>query len=286
MQQIKQGYAYEDVPEEEELETLHVYVYPDKPRKQLSPNTRDTIIASTALVVLAACLVALCLIPSTPAYAIATITVPAHFSLKVMQADVTIIPTGIHTYPATRASGTLTIYNGSFLTQQLPAHFILTASSGIEIVTDEAVDIPAGNPPSYGTATVAAYASAAGSNGNIQPGAIDAVYGSSLYIKNLAPFTGGKDATSTIYATSADKAKALEAAQSQLIAQQPIGLLARPCTEQATQKALNLAVLRECQYATYMRPKGVQVLSVRVSGESVVLRVRVAIVPPRGQYWR
>ena len=96
------------------------------------------------------------------------------------------------TYPATYANGVLTVYNGSFLTERIPQGLILTASNGVEVTTDESVIVPAGNPPAYGIATIAAHAVTSGIRGNIAANAINQIYGSSLYIRNLTAFTGGK----------------------------------------------------------------------------------------------
>src|SRR5581483_2419550 len=92
-----------------------------------------------------------------------TISVPAHFlPLKRFSVTETVIPTGVKTYPATFATGMLTIYNGSFLSEQIPQGIILTASNGVEVTTDGSVIVPAGNPPNYGVATIAAHASSSG----------------------------------------------------------------------------------------------------------------------------
>jgi hypothetical protein len=139
--------------------------------------------------------------------------VPAHFTLTALQVNVAIIPTGKHTYAATQATGTLTIYNGSFLTQQLPAHFILTTTDGIEVATDQTVMIPSGNPPNYGIATVSAHAVMAGKQGNIPADAIDQIYGSAMSLKNLIPFTGGLDASTKPFVTADDQEQALKDCQ-------------------------------------------------------------------------
>jgi hypothetical protein len=279
--------SYEEFPgqnerwyPDEELETLHVYLVAEKPKKPRRPGyTRDIILGWLTLCVVLASVVALCLLPSAPASTLITLRVPAHFTLTALQVHVAIIPTGKHTYAATQASGTLTIYNGAFLTQQLPAHFILITTDGIEVTTDQAVMIPSGNPPNYGITTVSAHAIIAGKQGNIQADAIDQTYGSAMSIKNLVPFTNGQDASTKPFVTSDDQAQALKTARRQLTAKQPLALLMKPCTETTSQHPLSLSVVWSCQYVTYRAPKNGQVLSVQVSGNSVILRMRIVTRP-------
>src|SRR2546421_5424605 len=57
-----------------------------------------------------------------PTYEQETLTLPAKFlPLQTFTATEPIIPTGVKTYPATTAHGTLTLTNGSVITEQLPA---------------------------------------------------------------------------------------------------------------------------------------------------------------------
>src|SRR5258708_29574944 len=148
--------------QDEPIETLHIYVYPEeprKPRRPLSPQAVDLMLSTVTLTVIFAGMIALCLIPSTPLYTIQTVSVPAHFlPLVQLKTTNTVIPTGSKTSPATYAEGMLTLYNGSILTQQVPAGFIVTSKNGVEIATDSSVTVPPANPPSYGMATVSAHA--------------------------------------------------------------------------------------------------------------------------------
>jgi hypothetical protein len=279
--------------EEDEMETVYLYVYKDDPEMRpwsnwTWPNWRqwDTSHFVHVLVQVLALgmLSAFIFLPYMPAYTVKSITVPALF-LKphVLTVSVPIHATGRKTIPATRARGMLTVYNGSFLNQSLPAGFIVSTPHGIEFSTDTAVIVPPGNPPSYGIATVQAHALLAGSQGNIQAGAINAVYGSSLYIKNLTAFAGGKDAQTEHYVTDGDKAKALEAARQQLqekqAHEQPSGILQKPCSESATQHETTLLVSWLCQYITYRAPANVQVLYVRIQGNTVILTVKTVVLP-------
>src|SRR5690242_8973765 len=117
-------YQVEDKP----METIHLYVVrEEEPRPQVLP-----IIFSVLL--LAGILATGILVPYHQPLAQQTIRVPAIFLPPITYTDsAPIIPTGIHTYPATQAHGTLTIYNGSILQQELPAGMIVTAQ-GIEVI--------------------------------------------------------------------------------------------------------------------------------------------------------
>jgi hypothetical protein len=288
MQQLQNKWGEPDpgYEDDEQLETLHVYLVPEKQKKPRSPGQmRDRILGCATLIVCLACIVALCLIPNTPTYTISTISVPARISPLEIRASVVITPTGKQTYPATQASGLLTIYNGSFLVQQLPAHFLLTTTSGIEVTTDQTVTIPASNPPQDGIATVPAHAVGAGVGGDIPAYSVNQAY-PPLFIKNPAAFTGGQDAYTVTYATKQDISNALDTARAQLLQKQPIGLTTGPCPEKASQKALTLSVVWSCQYVTYTAPQGVQVLSVRVLGTHVLLQVRKEIKPVWRYYSR
>lgn len=107
-----------------------------------------------------------------------------------------------HSAPATgqghqharAATGTLTLYNGLFSPQTLSAGTVFTAEDGIQVVTDETVTVPAGNPPTYGEATVSAQAERPGAAGNIQAGALHATVSNGVFVNNLVSFTGGSDA--------------------------------------------------------------------------------------------
>ncbi len=113
--------------------------------------------------------------------------------LTITQAQ-TVLTTGKGHQDATHASGLITLYNGQFSSQTIPAGTILTGSDGVAIATDQEVSIAAGNPPSYGQASVSAHALRAGSGGNIPVFDInEACCGASVLAKNPAAFTGGQD---------------------------------------------------------------------------------------------
>jgi hypothetical protein len=95
---------------------------------------------------------------------------------------------------AAQARGTITLYNGQFTAQTVPAGTIITGADGAHVITDFDALIPAGNPPSYGQATIAAHTVQAGRKGNIPAYDINtACCFASVLAKNPEPFTGGED---------------------------------------------------------------------------------------------
>jgi hypothetical protein len=261
---------WEEIPEEE-MHTVHVYVYED----HSSWWTKDRCVTLAMGLLALALIVGLCCLPSGPSYQLQTLRLPAHFSTVTLKTSVPLIPTGKQVYPATRATGTLTIYNGSLFTEQLPAHFVVTTASGVEVATSQAVVIPGANLPIPGVATVPASAVVPGSQGNIPPEAIQAAYGSSIEIKNLAAFTGGQDALTRAVITPQDRNTALSTARTQLAAKRPIGLQSHPCSENVSQQSSTIVVTWSCQYVTYQVPTGVDIRSVRLSGAYVMVTVKI-----------
>ena len=59
---------------------------------------------------------------------------------------------GVAHVPATVAHGTLTFYNAATYPQTIAAGTVLTGADGVQVVTDAAAPIPAGNPPLFGSA--------------------------------------------------------------------------------------------------------------------------------------
>lgn len=97
--------------------------------------------------------------------------------IRNYKSTVQVIPTGVRTYPALVAHGTLTITNGSVIAQILPAGFTSISSNGILVVTDRAVFVPPGNANDYGYATVGAHTLISGHRGNLPPSSINTVRG-------------------------------------------------------------------------------------------------------------
>ncbi len=76
--------------------------------------------------------------------------------------------TGTMHQNATRASGTITFYNGLLTSQTIAAGTILTGSDGVQIETDQPATIPAADPPVEGQITVSAHAVSVGASGACQ----------------------------------------------------------------------------------------------------------------------
>ena len=137
--------------QDEPLETIHLYVVREG---QARPSLLPIFISLLALSLLIAIGI---LVPYQQPETRALLRVPAVLlPLRTFSTSVTVMPTGVRTFLATRASGVLTITNGSILAQHLPAGMLLTASTGVEVVTTASVDVPAGNGTTYGIASVSA----------------------------------------------------------------------------------------------------------------------------------
>src|SRR6266849_6102823 len=137
--------------EDEPIETIHLYVVREGQKR---PSVWPVIIAVIALSFLIAIGVST---PYQQPEQRVSLRVPAVPTvLKTFSAAIKIVPTGIKTYPATYAHGTLTISNGSIITQTLPAGFLAVSNSGVSVVTNSSVFVPAGNANGFGVATVAA----------------------------------------------------------------------------------------------------------------------------------
>src|SRR5947207_5244791 len=149
--------------------------------------------------------------------------------------------------------------DGSVIAQVIPAGFSVQ-----NVATDRAVYVPAGSANGYGYATVSAHALTSGAQGNIPAYAINHIEGSSVYIRNLAAFQGGRDAYSVHFVTEQDKQTAVIKARS-LVALQIHGLH-YPCSESYLQSAFVNTVTWRCQFLTYRLPAYMRVLAVRLAG--------------------
>ncbi len=97
---------------------------------------------------------------------------------------------GIAHVPATVAYGTLTFYNAATYPQTIAA-----GADGVQVVTDAAAPLPAGNPPLFGVITVSAHTLQAGSRGNMAALDIDGLCcAAGVAVKNTTGFSGGQDA--------------------------------------------------------------------------------------------
>jgi len=136
----------------------------------------------------------------------ATIQVPGRQlrPLTLMQST-TAPATGKRHLKARQAAGTITFYNGLLTSQTIVAGTVLTGSDGVQVITDQAAMIPAGNPPTYGQVTVPAHAVLEGAQGNIQAFAINiACCATSVVAKNTTAFTGGANSRDVFIATRTD----------------------------------------------------------------------------------
>ena len=128
---------------------------------------------------------------------------------------------GVTHVRAVAAGGTLTFYNAATYPQTIAAGTVLTGADGVQVVTDAAAPVPAGNPPLFGVVTVSAHTLQAGPHGNIAALDIDGLCcAAGVAVKNTAGFSGGQDAQT--YAT---------------VRQADIDGLARPLIDTLTQDA-------------------------------------------------
>jgi hypothetical protein len=107
----------------------------------------------------------------------------------------TIPTTGTGHAPARMGGGTVTFYNAAPYAQTVAAGTLLTGNDGVEIVTDAPAVIPAGNPPTFGIATVPAHAAVIGPQGNIAPLDLNGLCCiAGISVKNTMAFHDGQDA--------------------------------------------------------------------------------------------
>lgn len=141
-------------------------------------------------------------------------------------------------------------------------------------MTDTAVFVPAGSANGYGFATVDAHALTSGKAGNIPALAVDTVEGSSVYIRNVAAFKGGRDTYSVKFVTAQDRQAALVKAR-QHLAVLNAGLH-YPCSETISGA---MAVTWRCQFVTYDIPAFYHVTGVKIIGKNLLLAVWFVVRP-------
>ena len=128
-------------------------------------------------------------------------------SLTLMQST-NALATGKRHQGATRAHGTITLYNGLFTLQAITAGTVLTGADGVQVVTDHNASIPAAintTPPTFGHITVPAHAVLTGAQGNIPAYDINqACCASSVLAKNTLAFTHGAEAREYTVVTAQD----------------------------------------------------------------------------------
>ena len=252
--------------DDEPVETLHIYVIREAAPK---PSLLPIVLSVVAL----SLLVAVCAIsPYQQPVTRAVIRVPAVLlPLRTFTATVAIISTGVKVYPATTAHGWLTFSNGSIIGQSIPTGFTVAATNGVPVMTDAAVYVPAATANGFGKVTVSARL---GRNSvNLPAYSVNFVIGSSLFVRNLSPFTGGRDSYSVKYVTTTDKQAALLRARGILLNKS--SGLHYPCTETkvANSTPLNLVLAWHCQFLSYHIPAFYHVTAVRLSGKNLLLDV-------------
>jgi hypothetical protein len=248
-------------------ETIHLYVV----REQVRPSLAPIILSAVFLASLVALAIA---IPYQQPVSRAVIRVPAvPLAIRTFTSMAAVIPTGVRTYPATTAHGVLTITNGSIIGQSIPAGFTV---QGVAI--DDAVYVPGGSANGYGWAQVSAHALRAGKTGNLPALAINSVIGSSVYVRNMSAFSGGRDSYAVKVVTAQDKQVALTKARNALNIQS--SGLHYPCSEHISG---TLMVNWRCQFLTYHIPAFYYVTGVRIIGKSLLLSIW--FIPHPIRFW-
>jgi hypothetical protein len=254
--------------DEEQIETLHIYLEQEKPpRPSLFPIVVSVLALSLVVAIVA-------FAPYQQPVTRITLRVPAILlPIRTYTAEAPIIPTGVKTYAATTAHGTLTFSNGSVIGLSIPQGFTVHGAA-----TDSALYVPPATANSLGVSTVPAHLLTAGNN--LLALAINEVIGASLFVRNLSPFTGGRDSYSVKVVTPQDKVNALQRARS-LLVDKARGLH-YPCNE-AYRTATNIEVTWSCQFVTYYLPAYMHVSSVRFAGQNLIVAVWFVEHPQR--YW-
>lgn len=242
------------------VETIHLYVVRQQPKK---PYTLLPLLCAFL------CLLGIAAITfysaAHPYYEHQQLTVPAvALPPKVFTAQAPIVPTGSKTYPATYADGFLTFSNGSVIGQSIPASFTVDGAA-----TDRAVYVPAATANGFGMSTVSAHLLTSGINRSTL--SINEVIGSSLFIRNLSPFTGGRPAYSVKYATAQDRLQAIVKARS--MAANMVSGLHYLCQEGYASDNLKVSLSWRCQFITYRIPSYMHVARVQLIGTHVLLFV-------------
>jgi hypothetical protein len=209
-------------------ETIHIHYFPDaivilKEDKD-SPQTDNAVETTLAqakkppvFIAYAICVFYLLLILSCIAYQVYEILNPPIATITIVPITQTVTLTGTlqlgrvlspltisqsQTVPtsgkghqdAKAATGFITFYNGQLNSVTVPAGTILTASNGVQVITEQGALIPAASPPTEGQAAITAHAATSGTRGNISAKDLnEACCALSVLAVNLTSFTGGQD---------------------------------------------------------------------------------------------
>ncbi len=109
--------------------------------------------------------------------------------------QVTVPTTGRGHQPPMQAHGTITFYNQAPTAQAIPAGMLLTGADGVQVVTDQAVVVPAAHLPVQGQVTIAAHAVQAGPQSSIGANDLNGLCCfAGIAVQNRQAFTGGQNA--------------------------------------------------------------------------------------------
>ena len=124
-----------------------------------------------------------------------TLSIQGHtLDAVILQQSRTVPTTGHIQLVARAATGWLTFYNAAPTTQRMPAGTVLTASNGVQVITQQETVLPAATPPLEGQAQVLAVSRLAGAQGNLAARMLSgACCQSNLFVASSA-FIGGQDA--------------------------------------------------------------------------------------------
>ncbi len=245
------------LPEEEELDTIHIYPVegggllltripieedpaapvidsqPDQPTTGAAPSTPPPFVlfllllclflvgdlADTQLLALMTPTATIAITPEVQTVRLQSTALLGKPLSPITLSESQTVPTTGHGHQnAARATGSVTFYNTSFTSQTVEAGTVLTRGDGHQIVTLGSVTIPPDSPPVNGQATVLAQARTVGASGNIPALDINGLFTSTLYVKNLTAFTGGQDARDFLLVTKTNRDGASSTLQAKVTA--------------------------------------------------------------------
>jgi hypothetical protein len=106
--------------------------------------------------------------------------------------QVTVPTTGRGHQPATQGHGLVTFYNQAPTAQTIPSGMLLSGADGVQVVTDQAVAVPAAHLPAQGQLSVTAHALPTGPQGNIGANDLDGLCCfAGIAVQNAQAFVGG-----------------------------------------------------------------------------------------------
>lgn len=120
-----------------------------------------------------------------------------------------------HTQGAS-AQGTLTFFNGKFVTQTILQGTVLSGKDGVQVVSDMTINLPpVDNNGKLGTGTVTAHIVNPGVKGNIVALDINQTCcgTNTIFVKNTVPFTGGEDPKDYTFVQQSDVDAVLNASK-------------------------------------------------------------------------